>query len=579
MGKYDRGWSNILAKTRWQVAPTDLLKVQQYREHYDLHSLLAKVCVARKFNHHQVDSYLTGAMIFHDPFLLNGMQLAVSRIQQAIRSRQQILIYGDYDVDGVSATALMVRLLQHLEAKFEYRIPHRQNEGYGLHPHVIEQAHQQGISLIITVDTGISAYAEAALARRLGMDLIITDHHEPPEQLPDAYVILNPKSADCHYPFRELSGSGVAFKLAHALLGRLPEQFICYAALGTIADVMPLIQENHSIVKLGLEQIRSAPPIGIAALLEEAGVSRQQLSSQTIGFVIAPRMNAAGRLGGADEAVRLLITDDAVESSQIATRLNILNKERQQLVQSTTNEAIAMIEATGGPSHAIVVSSDQWNSGIIGIVASRLVEKYYVPSLVIALDPLTHVGKGSARSISQLNLFETIKVCADWLEEYGGHDAAAGLSIRREHVDSFATQFNNEVAARLKPEHRQPTLTADATIVISEATVAAIQQLDVLAPFGAAHSLPLFHLHQCQISEWKLVGKEQNHLKLKLTDHTGTLDAMLFRYGDSKLRIAKDDRVSVIGELSINEWNDRQTPQLIVKDIIIGSEETTFHGF
>ena len=562
------------AKTRWQVAPTDPLKVQQCCEHYDLHFLLAKVCVARKFNNHQIDSYLKGATIFHDPFLMNGMQLAVSRIQQAIRAREQILIYGDYDVDGVSATALMVRLLQLLDAKFEYRIPHRQNEGYGLHSHIIEQAHQQGISLIITVDTGISANAEAAMARQLGMDLIITDHHEPPEQLPDAYVILNPKCTDCHYPFRELSGSGVAFKLAHALLGRLPEQFICYAALGTIADVMLLIQENHSIVKLGLEQLRNAPPSGIAALLEEAGVSRQQLSSQTIGFTIAPRMNAAGRLGEADQAVRLLITDDAVESSQIATRLNMLNKERQQLVQSTTNEAIAMIEATGGPSNAIVVSSDQWNPGIIGIVAARLIEKYFVPSLVIAIDPLTNIGKGSARSVPNFNLFEAIKASAEWLEEYGGHDSAAGLSIRRDQIEPFTMHFSREVAKHLKQEHRQPTLSADATIVIREATVEAIKQLDALAPFGAEHSLPLFHLHQCQISEWKLVGKEQNHLKLKLSDPSGTLDAMVFRYGDSKLRIAKDARVSVIGELSINEWNDRQTPQLIVKDIIIGSEET-----
>jgi single-stranded-DNA-specific exonuclease len=564
----------LLAKTRWQVAPTDPLKVQQCCENYNLDSLLAKVCVARNYNSHEIDSFLANAMFFHDPFLMNGMQLAVSRIQQAIRAREQILIYGDYDVDGVSATALMVGLLQLLEAKFEYRIPHRQNEGYGLHPHVIEQAQQQGISLIITVDTGVSACAEAAMARQLGMDLIITDHHEPPEQLPDAFVILNPKCSDCHYPFRELSGSGVAFKLAHALLGRLPEQLICYAALGTIADVMPLVQENHSIVKLGLEQIRKAPPIGIAELLEAAGVSRQQLSSQAIGFAIAPRMNAAGRLGGADEAVRLLITDDAVESSQIAARLNMLNKERQQLVQLTTNEAIAMIEATGGSNDAIVVSSDQWNSGIVGIVASRLVEKYYVPSLVIAMDPLTNVGKGSARSISHLNLFEAIKVCAEWLEEYGGHDAAAGLSIRREHLGSFAAQFNNEVAARLKPEHRQPTLSADATITISEATVTAIKQLDTLAPFGAAHSLPLFHLHHCLISEWKLVGKEQNHLKLKLSDHTGTIDAMVFRFGDQARSITKGARVSLIGELSINEWNDKQSPQFIVKDFIIGSEES-----
>ncbi|HZG56427.1 single-stranded-DNA-specific exonuclease RecJ, partial [Paenibacillus sp.] len=461
------------------------------------------------------------------------------------------------------------RLFGMLGADFDVRIPHRVGDGYGLHTHYLEEAKQAGVSLVVTVDTGITAAEQAEAAKALGLDLIITDHHEPPETLPDACAVINPKRPDCKYPFKGLAGVGVAFKLAQALLGRVPEELAAYAALGTIADLMPLVGENRSIAKLGLRQLREAPPAGFAALFRAAGVERREVTANTIGFIVAPRINAVGRLDSADDAVRLLTTDDPVEADALARRLDGLNKERQRMVEAAALEAIALVEAEGGPGDAIVVASEAWNPGIIGIVASRLVEAYYRPTVVIAVDAASGIGKGSARAIPGFDLYAALKTCESMFDHFGGHESAAGLSIRAERLDAFVAAFRAEAASRLTDELRTPVTAADAELTLEEVTLEAIEELDKLAPFGMAHPTPKFAFRGAFVKEASVIGKDKRHAKFRLGDGRRTLDAVGFGIGETVRRVAAGSSLSLVGELSVNEWNGRKTPQIILKDVAV----------
>lgn len=556
-------------KTRWKVGTPDPALVRELSRQLGVRPLLAALLASRGHTAEEAAFFLSEELIFHDPMKLIGMREAADRIREALRNKEKLLVYGDYDADGVSSTSLLIRLFRMLGADFTFRIPHRVHDGYGLHTHFLAQAKEEGVSLVVTVDTGITAVEQAEEAKRLGLDLIITDHHEPPAVLPDALAVVNPKRPDCPYPFKGLAGVGVAFKLAHALLGRVPEELAEWAALGTVADLMPLLGENRSIVKLGLDRLRQAPPPGFAALLRVAGTEPDKVTAHTVGFALAPRINAVGRLDCADDAVRLLVTDDEEEADKYALRLDLLNRERQRMVETAAEEAREMVEQAGGPGDAIVVASERWNPGIIGIVASRLVEAYYRPTVVIAIDPVSGMGKGSARAVQGFHLYQALKACESMFTHFGGHESAAGLSLHRDDVERFAAAFQQEAAVRLTPEMKVPTTYVDAALEVSDITLEAIEEIERLAPFGAANPAPKFAVSQAVVMSAAVIGKDRRHARFQLTDGTIQLEAVGFGIGASVRRIAVGSELSLVGELSVNEWNGRRTPQVVIKDAAV----------
>lgn len=561
----------LASKTRWKVGAPDPDKVRVLQQRLNIRPLLAALLAARGIGPEEAEFFLSSDLEFHDPLLLDGMDTAADRIERAIRGGEYIRIYGDYDADGVSSTSLMVRLMRILGARFDYYIPHRVTEGYGLNIQSVEQAHADGVDLLVTVDTGISAVEQVSRAAELGLDVIVTDHHEPPELLPDALAVINPKKPGCPYPFKGLAGVGVAFKLAQALLKRVPEELAEFAALGTIADLMPLTGENRAIVKLGLERLKATPYEGFVALLRVAGISQKDVSAGQVAFALAPRINAVGRLESADEAVRLLVTDDAEEAAHYARRLDALNRERQEIVEVTAKAALEQAEQPGDIPDAIVVFSDRWNPGVIGIVASKIVERYHRPAIVIAVDPETGIGKGSARAIPGFHLYEALQQCADILEHFGGHESAAGLSVRVERIGELTYRLNEYASRMLTPEMKLPSLSVDAEVTASDVTAESIIELDMLAPYGMGHPTPRFVIRGALSSGVTTMGKDGKHVKIELQgDHPGTgIEAVYFGMGEIAPFISSGARVDLLGELSVNEWKGRKKPQLIVRDMCI----------
>lgn len=564
-------------KARWSIGQADETLVETFVRDLQLDPLVAKMLVLR--NIHTVpeaEQFLQGgADQFHDPFLLDGMQPAVERIRQALERGEHIRVYGDYDADGVSSTSLMAHLLRGLGARFDTYIPHRIREGYGLNGGAIELAKEHGVDLIITVDTGISAVKEVQYIQELGMDVIVTDHHEPPEILPDALAVINPKKPSCPYPFKHLAGVGVALKLAHALLGRLPEELLEFAALGTVADLMPLTGENRLIVKQGLIRMQASAYPGFRALIGVAGIERKEVTAGHIGFSLAPRINASGRLECADDAVKLLTTADEQEADQIAFELDMLNKERQRIVEDMAKEAMELAEEqiAKGLDKVIVVAKEEWNVGVVGIVASKIVEKYYRPTLVLSIDPQTGMAKGSARSIAGFDLYKALTECQEWLDHYGGHQAAAGMSLGRSHLETFTLKLNELAAMTLTAEDYIPLLKADAACSLPEVPISCIEQLEKLAPFGMGNPAPRFVFTDLSLSEVRTMGKEKQHLKLALSQALNevscTVEAVAFGRGGLAGLIAPASRLDVLGELSINEWNGVRKPQIMMQDLRI----------
>lgn len=515
----------------------------------------------------------SGAEDRHDPFLLKGMAEAVPRIQKALQEEEHILVYGDYDADGVSSTALMIYLLRHLGASFDIYIPHRSNEGYGLHNHALDWAVQQGVSLVITVDTGISAYHQIAYASELGIDVIVTDHHEPPELLPEAYALINPKLPDCPYPFKGLAGVGVAYKLAEALLGsEVPEEWCEIAAIGTVADLMPLLGENRSLVRRGLSSMRNTAFPGIRALLSVGGIEMNTVSAVNIAFGMAPRINASGRLDHAGRAVTLLTTEDAAEAQQFAGELDLLNKERQLVVERIVTEATAKLEeriSRSGLPDIIVLADQGWNVGVVGIVASKLLERFYRPVIILDIHPETGMCKGSARSIPGLDIYAALSSCAELMDHFGGHPAAAGMSLPLDKLEAFDAALNSYAASILTPEDLVAVTAADGEVSIADLTLQAALELERLAPFGMANPLPRFILRRAVVKETRKMGQEGKHLKLVLQQDKLTIEAVAFGKGPLAELLPDGTVVDVLAELSVNEWNGSRKPQLMLQDLSV----------
>jgi single-stranded-DNA-specific exonuclease len=562
------------SKARWIVSEADAQASEALRSALGVDPLIARLLVLRGIDTPEAARrFLQGGKDeFHDPYLMDGMDRAVERIRSALERGEKIRIYGDYDADGVSSTTLMVHLFRQLQADFDYYIPHRVREGYGLNTAAVDHAREHGVSLIVTVDTGISAAEEVAYIRELGMDVIVTDHHEPPEVLPDAYAVLNPKKPGCPYPYKQLAGVGVAFKLAHALLGRLPEELLEIATIGTVADLMPLTDENRLIVKLGLERMRMSSYPGIQALLDVAGIERKEVTATHVGFAIGPRINASGRLEAADAAVRLLTADDYDSAERLAYELDALNKERQRIVEEMTKEALAMAAELEERS-AIVLAKEGWNVGVIGIVASKVTETFYRPTVILGIDPETGMAKGSARSIAGFDLYKALTHCSELLDHFGGHHGAAGMSMHREHVPAFANKLDALAREWLTEEDFIPMARAEVACSLESVTVPLIEGLHQLAPFGIGNPTPRFLFEDLRMEEQRLIGKEKQHLKLAVRQDGATAGSVVDAVGFGKGRLlplmSATAKIDALGEVSINEWNGRRKPQIVLQDVRI----------
>jgi single-stranded-DNA-specific exonuclease len=570
----------LKSKTRWVVRKSDQQLVKTLENELKITPLVASLLINRGLD--TVDSaryFLFGKEQFHDPYLLKGMDIAVSRIREAIEKQEPILIFGDYDADGVSSTTVLMLTLRDLGANVQFYIPNRFTEGYGPNEPAFRRAADNGIKLIITVDTGISAINEAAIAKELGLDLIITDHHEPGPVLPEALAIIHPKLPDSIYPFRELAGVGVAFKVAQALYGEVPEHLLEIAVIGTIADLVSLKDENRLIAKKGLEKLKVTENKGLKAILKVAGVDQQSINEETIGFSLAPRINAVGRLENADMAVELLLTDDPFEAEALAQEMDELNKTRQSIVNTITLEAIEEVESNYpiDSNSVLVIGKEGWNAGVIGIVASRLVERFYRPTIVLSFDKEKGLAKGSARSIAGFDLFKNLSECRDILPHFGGHPMAAGMTLNLEDVSDLRQRLNNLANQQLTEDDFIPITLLDHQIRVDEINLASLDELNLLAPFGMDNPKPKVLISNVDISTMRKIGSEQNHLKLMVSEKGTNLDGIGFGLGKLVDQISPASKISVIGELAVNEWNNIRKPQIFIHDVSVESWQLFDH--
>ncbi|CAB3394448.1 single-stranded-DNA-specific exonuclease RecJ [Kyrpidia spormannii] len=553
---------------RWIAAPADPGAVATL-EREGFSSFMARILAARNIRTGEEAKRFLNPRLedLEDPVMMKGMAPALARIRKALENRESIAVYGDYDCDGVCATSILYLALRDLGARVQAYIPDRFQEGYGLHEEAIRELYARGVRLIITVDTGITALRQAETARSLGMDLIITDHHQPPAELPRALAVVNPKQPGCPYPDKNLCGAGIAFKMVQGLLGRVPEEFLDLAAIATVADLVPLMGENRILVHFGLKQLQNPRRPGVAALIKSAGLDGRPLSSGHLGFQLGPRLNAAGRLETANAAFRLLTTADPEEARKWAEQLETLNRARQQLCDEIA--AAASEEINRHPEWqtqpSLVLAGEGWNPGVIGIVASRMVEQHYRPTLVIALDGDT--AKGSARSIPGFDLYSGLKEIADLFDRFGGHTMAAGFSLPAGRVEDLRRRFAEVAASRLTPEDLRPRIVCDAEIRLDQINLRLAESMAALEPHGLGNPAPKLFVRSAPLLESRTLGASAAHLRLRIGSPEHPLTALAWRRGDDIRCLAQGVRaVHLVGRVQINEWNGAKTVQLELDD-------------
>ena len=543
---------------------------------------------------------------FHDPFLLNDMDAAVARIMRAVDENEKICIYGDYDVDGVTSVSLLYLYLTSLGAQVIIKIPKRDGEGYGMSSAAVDILAEQGVTLIITVDTGITAYEEILHAADMGIDVVVTDHHECREELPAACAVVNPHRLDGTYPFCELAGVGVVFKLVCALemtvcrsrgvsvlegVSRVCGEYADLAAIGTIADVMPITDENRLIVSMGLKLLENTKRQGLAALMEAASPARadskaapkkRKISSGFIGFGIAPRINAAGRISDSIIAVNLLLENDEKRAEALAAELCEINKRRQTEENKIAEEAYDIIENEHNFERdtVIVLQNDDWQQGIIGIVSSRITEKYGLPSILISFkgamsgEPdANDLGKGSGRSVKGMNLVGALNYCEDVLEKYGGHELAAGLTVKRGNIEEFKRRINEYAAENLTDELYKIKVEADCELNMRQLTMSLAEELLRLEPFGVGNPTPLFVMKDVTVQRVMQLGGGK-HTKLILEKDGISVSGMYFGVSASELGFEAGDRIDLLFNVDINDYNNVKSVQMIVQDARLSESYT-----
>lgn len=563
---------------RWHFAPT--APVHFVNALSDLGSVMAQVLYNRGLTTPQAArDFLEGDLPLHDPKNMLGMGKATGRIRQAIKRKEKIVVYGDFDADGVTSTAVLVTTIKALGGQVEPYIPHRIDEGYGLNTPALLDLARKGTKLVITVDCGIRSIDEVQAGRAAGLDIIVTDHHSIGEIIPPAHAVINPKQINCPYPEDMLAGVGIAFKLASALIEifaqneKIPPSINAHdlldlVAIGTVADLAPLARaENRKLVQLGLEELAKARRPGLFKLLEEAGVQPENVSTTTIGFIIGPRLNAAGRLQSAQTAYKLLVTQDWQEATELAKELQDLNVRRQEYTfaayELAREMALAENNGNGSSPSLIFAAHPEFLPGIVGLVAGRLTEEFYRPSVVIEMGE--HESHGSCRSIPEFNITSALDRCADLLVRHGGHAQAAGFTIQNENIPALQHRLAEIAGVELAERDSRPTLTIDADVPLSSLTMDLVSQLKALEPTGAENPEPVFVTRRVRVREARLVGKENNHLKLRVGDGPFGMDAIAFSQGHWFSNLPPV--IDVAYHLQVNEWNDRFTLQLQVLDI------------
>ena len=559
---------------RWNLRPSGPAGSRAELERAGLPPLCAAVLCARGVDTAPAASAFLahGPNLLHDPFLLQDMEKAVERISRAIREQETLAVYGDYDVDGITATCLLTQFLRTLGGQVVSYIPDRTEEGYGLNNHAIDALARQGVTLIVTVDCGITAAQEVEYARALGVDVVITDHHQCKEVLPQAVAVVDPRRPDCSYPFPDLAGVGVALKLALALTApaQRPQVLLDYgelAAIGTVADVMLLQGENRALVHLGLERLADCSRPGLQALLREAGCPRGQVpTTVTIGYGLAPRINAAGRMEQAGTALELLLTQDPQRGQELAQELCQLNRLRQAIELEIFQHCDQLLTHTPALSAPVIVlAGEGWHQGVIGIVASRLAEKYACPAFMISLDG--DKGKGSCRSFGGFNLFGALERCAPLLDSYGGHELAAGFSIRRDNIPAFRAALCQLVEEFAGHQPMESSLDVDCEIPhCSLLSTQDVESLSLLEPFGSGNPKPVFLLRSvCVLSHTDVGGGR--HLKLKLRRDGVVMDAIFFSANTAACGIENGQRLDIAFTLQINQFRGNRTVQLQLCDL------------
>lgn len=563
------------------VTPEETQQALALAQELSISPVLTKILVSRHIgSFEKARAYFRPSMEdLHDPFIMEHMNLAVERITRAISTNEHIAIFGDYDVDGTSSTAMLWKFLKDIGAHVDYFIPDRIKDGYGISPAGIEHIYAMGATLLIAVDCGITAVQQTELARSKGVDVVICDHHEPGNEVPRAFAVLDTLKKTCTYPFKSLCGCGVAFKLIQALstsdpikskLGdeaqKILLDYLQYVTLATTADIVPLVSENRTMVKLGLELINSIPLPGIRALIETSGLVPGKISSGQIVFVLAPRINAVGRLGDANRAVEMLASSSFDHAVEIAKVMEDENFQRRKIDEETFVQAQEIVERylNADNDSAIVLHQETWHPGVIGIVASRLVERYYRPTIMMTT--VDGVAKGSARSVSGFNIHEALKRCEDKLIQFGGHKYAAGLTVELDRLDEFREAFKQVAAELLTEDLLTPEIRIDAEVQLSDLTAKFVRILTQFAPFGPENMRPVFAARGVEIfGQPRIVGK--NHLRFKVRSGTHIVDAIGFNLGHLIERVRNGNKVDVAFSLDEGEFAGETVPQLKIRDI------------
>ena len=550
---------------------------QQLQRELNISSAAARMLVVRNIQSaEEARQFIRPSLDkLHDPFLMKDMDKAVKRLHQALTKDEKILIYGDYDVDGTTAVAVIYRFLSPLTSSLDYYIPDRYNEGYGVSTQGIDYAAEQGCTLIITLDCGIKAVEKVAYAKSKGIDVIVCDHHTPGDELPAAVAVLNMKREDCPYPYKDLSGCGVGFKLAQAYTQQYGLPFdnllplLQLLAMSIASDIVPITGENRILAHYGIKQINLAPFAGVSAVITVAGIEAKRLTISDLVYKLGPRINACGRMKSGRAAVELLLTDDATFAHQQAEEVNQHNEERRDCDTETTKEALAMLEedATFAQRHSTVVYAPHWHKGVVGIVASRLTETYYRPTIVLTAGE-DGIISGSARSVGGFDIYAAIDSCLDLLTNFGGHKYAAGLSMHIDNLPAFCERFEKYVATHIREDQLQPTLLVEAELELSDITPAFYNVIRYLEPFGPGNPRPLFATRNLiNHRDTRVVGKAGEHLRLDVTDRAYAITGIAFGRADMAKHIQNGSPVDICYELEENTFNNRTTIQMMVQDI------------
>lgn len=557
---------------KWQIFEPDKNKIEEIKSKYKVNQLLATILANRNIlEEEDIRLFLNPTRNdFYNPFLITDMDIAVNRIIKAIENKENITIYGDYDVDGITSITVLKSFLNDIGVETNTYIPNRLIEGYGLNKEAINKISKKGCNLMITVDCGISAIEEIEYANSLGIETIITDHHEAGNEIPKAIAVIDNKRKDSKYPFRELAGVGVVFKLIQAIgitLKLKEESYLKYldiVCIGTISDIVPLVDENRVIAKLGLLLVAQTKNIGLRSIINSSGYNK--IDSNTISFGVAPRINACGRMGKAEEALELFLSKDKNEVNELTNKLNEHNRKRQETEKAIFENALEKIKAEHlDENKAIIVGGENWHHGVIGIVSSKITEMYFKPSILLSFEE-DGIGKGSGRSIPGFDLHEALMKCSDTIEKFGGHSMAVGITVKKDNLERFKKEFE-QIATQSKIDEIIPIINIDAKVDLSDIDKEMVESLKQLEPFGEANKMPVFAFKNLKIDSIRALS-EGKHLKLTLKDNNYIINAIGFNIGYLANEYRIGDKIDVAGVLEINTFNGVDNLQINIKDIM-----------